>query len=105
MPRVLCAALFCAMLAAIAVAWARPSVGADPASHTGYGSLRQPETGAACCSLADCRPTDYRLANGGYEVLFDQKWVLVPEKRVLRHLSGPVGRAIVCRTPTSDAIL
>ena len=105
MPRVLCASLFCTMLAAIAIAWARPPEGADPALHGWFDSLKQPGTGMPCCSVADCRPADYRLASGGYEALLDNTWVRVPDNRILRGLSNPVGRAIVCRTPISRAIL
>jgi hypothetical protein len=104
-PRALCASLFCTMLAAIAVAWARAPVGADPNLHGWFESLTQPGTGMPCCSVADCRPTDYRLANNGYEVFLDSKWVRVPEERILHGLSNPVGRAVVCRAPFSDAIM
>ncbi|HEY1796538.1 MAG TPA: hypothetical protein VGG57_10500 [Stellaceae bacterium] len=104
MPRVLCASLFCAMLAAVAVTWARPPDNADPALHGWFESLRQPGTGVPCCSVADCRPTDYRLATDGYEVFLDNKWVRVPAQRIV-HVANPVGRAIVCRTTVSDAIL
>jgi hypothetical protein len=103
-PRVLCASLFCAMLAAVAVAWARPPDGANPALHGRFESRTQPGTGMPCCSVADCRQADYRLAAKGYEVFLDNKWMRVPDERIV-HVANPVGRAIVCRSPVSPAIL
>jgi hypothetical protein len=103
-PRILCASLFCAMLAAIAAVWARPPAGADPALHGWFESLKQPGTGMPCCAVADCGQADYRLANDGYEVFLDNKWMHVPDERIV-HVRNPVGRAIVCRAPVSPTIL
>lgn len=105
MPRVLCASLFCAMLAAIAVAWARPSDNADPTFYGWFESLKQPGTGASCCSIADCRPTDYRMSGSGYEVSINAEWVRVPDNKIVHLSSNPVGRAVVCRSPLDGAIL
>ena len=106
MPRALSACLCCAMLAAIAVAWGRPpDEGVDPALRGWFESLKQPGSGVPCCSVADCRPADYRLAREGYEVFLDQRWVRVPDERILRGLHNPVGRAVVCRSPASGTII
>lgn len=89
----------------ISSAGARPPENADPALHSWFESLRQPDTGNSCCSIADCRPVDYRLAEGGYQAFIDPAWVPVPERRVLHGQSNPTARAILCRSPVSGAIL
>lgn len=72
---------------------------ADPALTPWFQSLRQPGTGISCCSIADCRMTDYRTSATGYEALIDNKWLTVPPERILQHISNPTGRAIVCYHP------
>jgi hypothetical protein len=94
-----------ALLVAFAAARAQPPDGADPALHGWFESLKQPGTGYSCCSIADCRPADYRLRPDGYEAWLDRRWVRVPEERVLHGRANPVGRAVVCRSPVSGAIL
>lgn len=95
-----------ALVLAAALAWAAPPDGVpfDPALHDWYQSLRMPGTPFSCCSVADCRPTDYRLGTNGYEALLDGKWVAVPQEKVLVGYTNPVGRAVVCRSP-NGAIL
>ncbi|HEX5319219.1 MAG TPA: hypothetical protein VFW46_08680 [Stellaceae bacterium] len=105
MARFRTACLLCATLAGIAGAAARPSDNADPTFYGWFESLRQPGTGASCCSIADCRPTEYRLVERGYEARLDQEWVRVPAERILRGHPNPVGRAIVCRSPVDGSIL
>jgi hypothetical protein len=73
--------------------------GADPALAPWYQSLRQPGTGVSCCSIADCRTTDYRPRGDGYEAMIDGNWVDVPPDKVLQHMPNPTGRAVVCWTP------
>jgi hypothetical protein len=94
-----------ALLAAVAPARAQPPENADPALHGWFESLKQPGTGYSCCSIADCRPADYRLRAGGYEAWLDWRWVRVPDERILRGRPNPVGRAVVCRSPVNGAIL
>jgi len=86
---------------------AAPPDGADPNSTVGqwFQSLKQPGSGASCCSIADCRPVDYRIGTEGYEARLDDDWVHVPDQRVLHGQSNPTARAIVCRSPVSGAIL
>lgn len=78
---------------------AAPPENADPALAPWFQSLRQPGTGISCCSIADCRVTDYRTNGNGYETLVDEKWLSVPPDRILQHISNPTGRAIVCYHP------
>lgn len=78
---------------------AAPPENADPALAPWYRSLKQPGSGVSCCSIADCRPVDYRTDNGAYEVFIDDKWRTVPPDKVLQQMVNPVGRAVVCYTP------
>jgi len=98
--------LFIVMTASILVALvlaepgrAAPPENADPSLAPWFQSLRQPGTGILCCSMADCRITDYRTTESGYEALIDDKWLAVPPGRVLQHTVNPTGRAIVCYLP------
>jgi hypothetical protein len=96
-----------ALIAGTALAWARPREGVtlDPVLHDWYESLKEPGTNFPCCSIADCRPTDYRMGDSGYEAWLDGQWVKVPEGRVLTGQSNPVGHAVVCRSPANGSIL
>ena len=80
---------------------AAPPPGADPNSELGrwFQSLRQPGTRASCCSLSDCRLTDYRAGHDGYEALVGDRWVAVPQDKILRGITNPTGRAVVCARP------
>lgn len=93
------AALGAAAAACATLARAAPPQNADPALAPWYQSLRQPDTGVSCCSIADCRATDYRTDGDHYEVLIDNKWTLVPQDKILQRVDNPVGRAVVCWTP------
>ena len=85
--------------------YAAPPDNADPALHSWFEQLKQPESGVSCCSIADCRPVEFRLVIDGYEALLDTRWVRVPNDKVLRGISNPTGHAILCRPPSSEAIL
>ena len=84
-----------------ACAVARPPDGADPDLAPWFRALRQPDTGISCCSVADCRPTDYRTNGDHYEALIQDRWVAVPPQKVLSRTDNPTGRAVVCWTPTT----
>jgi len=77
---------------------AAPPPDADPALSPWFHSLRQPGTGMSCCSIADCRPVDYRTTPNGYEVWIEDRWWPVPPEKVLQRADNPVGRAVVCWT-------
>ncbi|HUZ74231.1 MAG TPA: hypothetical protein VMU87_14715 [Stellaceae bacterium] len=89
----------CLMVGCTGVAKAAPPKNADPALAPWFNGLRQPGTGASCCSTADCRISQYRTEADGYEVLIDGQWVRVPPEAVLDHTSNPTGRAVVCYLP------
>jgi hypothetical protein len=90
------------------MAHARPPANPDPALAPWFQSLQQPGTGISCCSIADCRPTDYRTNGDLYEVLIapgtfdiaEPTWLSVPHDKVLQRTDNPVGRAVVCWTPS-----
>ncbi len=86
-------------------ACAAPPENADPKMREWFEGLRQPSTGAPCCSISDCRRTEARHNESGWEVLIDDrfgsretKWTPVPRNRVLDQ-HNPIGEAIVCFLP------
>ena len=90
----------CAALALLAgSAAAHPPPGADMSLAPWFQSLKQPGTGMSCCSIADCRPTDFRIHGGEYQAMVEGQWRSVPPNAVLERLDNPTGRAIVCYTP------
>jgi hypothetical protein len=96
----------------LSLAHAAPPAGADPDSELGrwFQSLKQPGSHVSCCSLSDCRITDYRAGKDGYEVLIDERvvpgatpqWLPVPAEAVLTGVSNPTGRAVVCAHATPE---
>ncbi len=80
---------------------AAPPPDADPAMAPWYHSLRQPGSGISCCSMADCRPVDYRTVNDHYEAFIEGEWRPVPPEKVLTRADNPTGRAVVCWTKMS----
>ncbi len=80
---------------------AAPPPDADPALAPWFNSLRQPGSGISCCSIADCRPVDYRTVGDHYEAFIDGEWRKVPPDKVLTRVDNPTGRAVVCWTKYS----
>lgn len=97
----LAAALVAGIVAGLTYGFAAPPPGADPNSEMGrwFQSLRQPGTGSSCCSLSDCRFTDYRAGADGYEALVAGRWIAVPPDKILHGITNPTGRAVVCARP------
>lgn len=90
---------------------AAPPDNADPALAPWFKSLRQPITGAECCSISDCRPAEVRRDGQGYEVQVDQKWnvstvfwLRVPAERILDQRTNPTGKAVLCYTPEAGIL-
>lgn len=80
-------------------AQARPPPDADMSLAPWFQSLRQPGTNMSCCSMADCRQTDFRIQDGHYQAMVDGEWRVVPPEVMLQRMDNPTGRAIVCYTP------
>ncbi len=66
-----------------------------------YQSLRT-AAGTTCCSLADCKETDYRITRAGdVEALTEAgDWVEVPPDKILKRTENPTGYAVMCYTPS-----
>lgn len=88
-----------ALIAFGGTAAAHPPANADMSLAPWFRSLRQPGTGMSCCSIADCRPTDFRIHNGHYEAKVSGHWRHVPADTILKRADNPTGRAVVCYTP------
>jgi len=86
-------------LALASAAAAQPPPNADPALAPWYRSLLQPGTTISCCSLADCRATEYRTKSDHYEALVGGNWLPVPPEKILQRTDNPTGHAVVCWTP------
>jgi hypothetical protein len=90
----------CAALGLFAgAAVARPPPNADMSLAPWFESLQQPGTGMSCCSIADCRQTDFRIQDGHYQALIEGQWRVVPPQVVLERMDNPTGRAVVCYSP------
>jgi hypothetical protein len=89
------------MLLIAAPLHAAPPNDADPAMAPWFNSLRQPGSGISCCSIADCRPVDYRTVDNHYEAFIEGEWRAVPPDKVLTRADNPTGRAVVCWTKLS----
>jgi hypothetical protein len=63
--------------------------------HHWYLTLKEPGTGASCCSKQDCRPTQHRINNGAVEVEVDGEWTSVPHYKIL-NTPSPDLRSHVC---------
>ena len=72
-----------------------PPPNADPSLAPWFESLQRPDGTGSCCSTADCRRVQSRMADKGYEVLLDGVWVVVPRNNVL-HRDNPTGDAVAC---------
>ncbi len=88
-----------AMLLLAGTATAAPPPNADPALGPWFRSLIEPGTGISCCSITDCRATDYRIKGDHYEALIGEAWFAVPPDKILQRTDNPTGRAVVCWTP------
>jgi len=83
----------------------------DPALAPWFDSLKQPGTGAPCCSIADCRTVEFRQDRDGYEVLIDGRWrvslpfwLRVPPNRIIDRIDNPTNRGVVCFTPEAGIL-
>jgi hypothetical protein len=98
-------------LALSQAAVAAPPDSPDPALAPWFESLKQPGTGAPCCSVADCRTVEFRQDREGYEVLIDGRWKMsipfwlrVPSNRIIDRTDNPTNRGVVCFTPEAGIL-
>ncbi|CAN5455457.1 hypothetical protein BH10PSE11_BH10PSE11_19890 [soil metagenome] len=90
---------------------ALPPDHADPSLAPWFKGLKQPGTGAECCSIADCRAVEVRRDSQGYEVKIGPKWrgssifwLRVPAERILDERNNPTGGAVLCYTPEAGIL-
>ncbi len=100
-----------AIALSLAPVHAAPPDNADPTLTPWFKGLRQPGTGAECCSVADCRAAEVRRDAQGYEVKVDDKWhvsstfwLRVPAERILDERINPTGGAVLCYTPEAGIL-
>jgi hypothetical protein len=100
-----------AIALSIAPVHAQPPDNVDPSLSPWFNSLKQPGTGAGCCSIADCRPAEVRRDSQGYEVKIDHRWhassmfwLRVPANRILDERNNPTGQAVLCYTPEAGIL-
>lgn len=64
--------------------------------HDWYRDLRQPGSGASCCSLQDCRPVRAYIGDDGqWRAIVDGEVVHIPGYAILRQ-SAPDGGSHLC---------
>jgi hypothetical protein len=78
---------------------ARPPPNADMSLAPWFQGLKQPGTGMSCCSIADCRQTDFRVAGSHYEAMIEGEWRPIPPDKILPGTDNPTGHAVVCYAP------
>ncbi len=88
----------------IAFLLAAPPPDADMSLAPWFQNLRQPQSGASCCSMSDCRPTDWRTVDDHYEARVNGAWMSVPPEVVLHQRDNPTGHAVVCYAPSFGII-
>jgi len=97
--RVMARLLLAVALVLPAAADAAPPADADPTLAPWFRSLRIPGTSISCCSVTDCRATEYRIEADHYEALIGERWLVVPPDKILQRTDNPTGHAVVCWTP------
>lgn len=89
------------------VATAAPPPDSDPALHNWFQGLRQPGSGASCCSISDCHTLNdhqWRETADGYEIQIRGKWIPVPKARILATKDNPTGGAVACYSEATRVI-
>jgi len=85
-----------ASLLIAASAFAAPPPGADMTLAPWYRSLRVPGTQTICCDISDCRHYPVRADGTQYQVLFDNRWLIVPAEAVSDRVDNPTGDYVTC---------
>lgn len=70
-------------------------------NHGWYQTLKRPGTDYSCCSNVDCGATKARYFNGGWEALFEGRWMSVPRDKVL-DAHSPDGAAHICAAKNAN---
>lgn len=70
-----------------------------------FESLKQPQTGASCCSLSDCLRTEQEMAGDHYRAMLDGRWVDIPNEIVITTEGNPLGEPLLCADRHSNGRL
>ncbi len=76
--------------------YAAPPPNANPAFADWFDSLVDPDTNASCCSRADCRTVEHRMALDHFEARLGDRWVSIPPDKILYRTDNPTGQAVLC---------
>ncbi len=68
----------------------------SPDRHAWFKGLTQPDTGASCCDISDCRRTTADWRNGQWWATVDGQWTPIPQSKVLQNKPSIDGDAYVC---------
>jgi len=80
----------------MASASAAPPPGADMTLAPWYRTLRVPGGETLCCDIADCRHLPVRADGTHYQVLYDNRWLIVPTEAVSDRDDNPTGDYVTC---------
>lgn len=97
-------ALYVALSAVVARSAPPPGEGDGPLSGW-YHSLTIPQTGGSCCGAADCRNFPVNPMGDHYEVLYDNKWLRVPDGAVQKRYDNPTGDYVTCITHGIEGVV
>lgn len=88
----------CCLLFAALPAFAAPPPGADTTLAPWFRSLQVPNTNskALCCDISDCRHYPVRADGTHYQVLYEDRWVIVPTEAVSDRADNPTGDYVTC---------
>lgn len=69
-----------------------------------FNSLRQPLTGASCCDISDCHPTESEWKDGAWHAIVAGKWRTIPDEVILKKKVSILEDAVVCNASEFQAI-
>jgi len=73
-----------------------PPPGADVTLAPWFRTLKQPDSGAQCCDIADCRNYPVQPDGDRYLVLYEGRWLKVPNEVVSDRTDNPTGDYVTC---------
>lgn len=84
------------LMTAGTLAHAAPPADATSEFSPWFNDLRDGD-GKSCCSIADCRRTEYRFSRVGLQAMTPSgEWVAIPTETILPRTDNPTGFGILC---------
>ena len=83
---------------------AQPPDGSTGENHDWYEGLRMNGSGIGCCGEGECRPVDARTSGDHWQALVEDGWIDIPNDKIIHPRTNPIGRAVLCRAPSSGVI-